>query len=382
MRNEDSSQAAERFLELIRKNKRGKFKLYIGMAAGVGKTCKMLQEARELVNRGVPVLIGVVETHGRAETERLLEGLPILPLREIFYKGKALFEMDCAALLRSKPEVAIVDELAHTNAPGSEREKRWQDVEVLLENGINVISAVNVQHIESLNDVVARVTGVQVTETIPDNVVASADEVVNIDLPAEDLIRRLQEGKIYPPERAQAALQNFFTELNLMQLRELALRQTVNRLEAKIENDPSPLDNKGLHRLAVCVSANEQNARRLIRKTAQIAQGYSPLWYAVYVQTPHESGDSIRLDVQRRLINNLKFAVELGARVEELKGKDVAQALYQFALERDITLFVLGKSERGFFHRLWYGDLAWRLAALTRRDPIDVLIASPDEFTR
>jgi two-component system sensor histidine kinase KdpD len=214
-------QSQQHFLDLIRKSRRGKFKIYIGMSAGVGKTFRMLQEAQSLLRNGVDVKIGYVETHGRKETEMLMEGLPVIPHRKLFYKGKELEELDVQAIINLRPEIVIIDELAHTNIEGSKNEKRWQDVMEVLDEGINVISALNIQHIESLNKEVKEITGIEVAERVPDNVLRQADEVVNIDLTADELIMRLKEGKIYAKEKVQTALQNFFQPEKILQLREM-----------------------------------------------------------------------------------------------------------------------------------------------------------------
>ena len=232
---DDREQSVQYFLDLIKRSHRGKFKVYIGMIAGVGKSYRMLQEAHELLENGVDVQIGYIETHGRAGTEALLQGLPVIPRRKIFYKGKELEEMDVDAIIRIHPEIVIVDELAHTNVEGSLNEKRWQDVITLLDEGINVISAINIQHIESVNEEVQEITGIEVKERVPDSVLQEADEVVNIDLTAEELIARLKAGKIYRPEKIQTALDNFFRTENILQLRELALKEVALRVEKKVD---------------------------------------------------------------------------------------------------------------------------------------------------
>lgn len=230
------------FLDLIRRSRRGKFKIYIGMIAGVGKSYRMLQEAHEMQENGLDVQIGYIETHGRTGTEALLEGLTIIPRKKIFYKGKEIEEMDLDSILRLHPELVIIDELAHTNIEGSRNEKRWQDVMELLDAGINIISAVNIQHIESLNEEVKGIAGIEVKERIPDKVLQDADEVVNIDLTAEELINRLKAGKIYRPEKIELALNNFFKTENILQLRELALKEVAFRVEKKVENEIVSID--------------------------------------------------------------------------------------------------------------------------------------------
>lgn len=239
---DETRQSSQHFLELIKRSHRGKFKIYIGMSAGVGKTYRMLQEAHQLLDAGVDIQVGYIETHGRAETEALVAGLPLIPRRKLFYKGKELDEMDMQAILNLHPEIVVVDELAHTNIEGSSNPKRWQDVMQILDAGISVITAINIQHIESVTEHVQEITGVEVHERVPDSVLAMADEVVNIDLTADDLIARLKAGKIYKPDKIAAALGNFFTQENLLQLRELALKEVALRVEKKVETSVSAGD--------------------------------------------------------------------------------------------------------------------------------------------
>ena len=264
------------FLDLIKKSRRGKFKLYIGMIAGVGKSYRMLQEAHELLENGVDVKVGFIETHGRTGTEAILQGIPVIPRKKIFYKGKELEEMDLDAILQIRPELVIVDELAHTNVEGSRNEKRWQDVMELLDAGINVISAVNIQHIESLNEEVQEISGIEVRERIPDRVLEEADEVVNIDLTAEELIERLKAGKIYRPEKIELALNNFFKAENILQLRELALKEVALRVEKKVENE-LPLDTSHVRheKFMACISSHEKTPRKIIRRCARLATRYN-----------------------------------------------------------------------------------------------------------
>ncbi len=333
---------ANRFLNLIRESRRGKFKIYIGMSAGVGKTYRMLQEAHALLRSGIDVKIGFVETHKRPETVALVDGLPLIPRRTLFYKGRELEEMDVQAVLNTHPELVIVDELAHTNIPGSKNEKRWQDVQEILDAGINVISAVNIQHIESLYDEVRDITGIDVTERVPDRVIQLADEVVNIDLTADELIQRLRDGKIYDPAKVQTALANFFQSEKILQLRELALREVASAVERKIEGSV-PMGQARNERFLAAISSNHETARRVIRKTARLANYYQSRWYVLYVQTPAEAPDRIRLDVQRHLINNLKLATELGAEVIQAKGDNVVACLVAEVEKRRITTVCIGK---------------------------------------
>lgn len=313
------------------------------MSAGVGKTYRMLMEARSLLKNGIDVKIGFIETHGRAETHELLEGLPVIPQRSLFYKGKELKEMDLQAVINLRPEVVIVDELAHTNIRGSKNEKRWQDVVEILDAGINVISAVNIQHIESLNDEIKSITGIEVQERIPDSVLMIADEVVNIDLTADELIQRLKEGKIYTQDKIPTALQNFFKSEHILQLRELALKEVASQVERKVETEIPKHVAMRHERFLACISSNEHTARTVIRKTARLANYYNSKWVLLYVQTPKESPERIALDKQRHLINNFKLATELGAEIVKIESRHVAKAIVEIAEQRNITTVCIGK---------------------------------------
>ena len=267
----DESNGSEHFLDLIRRSRRGKFKIYIGMMAGVGKTYRMLQEAHELLNNGIDVRIGYVETHGRAGTEAMLRGVPVIPRKVVFYKGRELEEMDLDAILQARPELVIVDELAHTNVEGSRHRKRWEDVMELLDANINVISAINIQHIESLSGEVKEITGIEMKERVPDRILQEADEVVNIDLTSEELIGRLKAGKIYRPEKIQIALNNFFKTENILQLRELALKEVAFRVEKKVETEVLPaVSSARREKILACISSNEKTPRKIIRKVAEL----------------------------------------------------------------------------------------------------------------
>lgn len=334
------------FLNLIKRSQRGVFKIYIGMIAGVGKTYKMLQEAHEMLDNGIDVQIGYVETHGRAGTEALLEGLPVIPRKKIFYKGKELEEMDLDAILQLHPELVIVDELAHTNVDGCRNAKRWQDVMDLLEAGINVISAVNIQHIESLNEDIKGIAGIEVKERIPDKVLEEADEVVNIDLTAEELINRLKAGKIYRKEKIQTALSNFFKTENILQLRELALKEVAFRVEKKVETEVTP-EEKAVHRelYLACISSNEKTPRHIIRRTARLASRYGTDFMALYVQRPSESPDRINLTVQRHLLNHFKLVTELGGELIQVASSDVIQTIIDVCRERHVTTVCIGQPD-------------------------------------
>lgn len=334
---------AQHFLDLIRQSRRGKFKVYIGMSAGVGKTYRMLQEATTLLRNGVDVKIAYIETHNRAETHALLDGLPIIPRRQLFYKGKALEELDVQAVLNLHPEIVIIDELAHTNIEGSKNEKRWQDVMEILDAGINVISAVNIQHIESLQEEIRNITGIDVAERIPDNVIQQADEVVNIDLTADELVIRLKEGKIYTADKIAIAMKNFFQPEKILQLRELALKEVATAVERKIESAMPGTAHLRNERFMACISSNHTVAKKVIRKTARLAAYYHSRWYLLYVETPKEDSDKIGLAKQRHLINNFKMAMELGAEVIKVKSANIAKTIIHSAEEKKITTICIGK---------------------------------------
>lgn len=371
-----NDQNAERFLTLLRESKRGKFKVYIGMSAGVGKSYRMLQEAHSLLRNGVDVKIGFIETHRRAETEALVPGLPLIPRRTLFYKGRQLEEMDVQAILNSHPELVIIDELAHTNIPGSKNEKRWQDVMEVLDAGINVISAVNIQHIESLYDEVRRITGIDVTERVPDRVLQLADEVVNIDLTADELITRLREGKIYDPAKVQTALANFFQADKILQLRELALKEVAGQVERRVDLTLPPASPLPHERFLVAISSNHEVARRIIRKTARLASYYNSRWYVLYVQTPAEAPDRIRLDVQRHLINNLKVATELGAEVLQVKGDNIVNCIMETVVSRRITTVCIGKPHLNLVQIIIRTNAFNRLLNRLSDSDVDLIILS------
>lgn len=372
----EKDKTVQHFLDLIKKSRRGKFKVYIGMSAGVGKTYRMLQEAHTLLKNGIDVKIGFVETHNRKETHELLNGLPIVPRRKLFYKGKELEEMDVQAIINLRPEVVIVDELAHTNIEGSKNEKRWQDVLDILSAGINVISAVNIQHIESLNEEVKEITGVEVRERIPDSVLAQADEVVNIDLTAEELITRLKEGKIYQKDKIETALQNFFKSDHILQLRELALKEVASQVERKVETEVTKINTLKQERFMACISSNEKTAKTVIRKTARLANYYHCRWYVLYVQTPKESADRIPLDKQRHLINNLKLASELGAEIIKVEGNVISKTIIDQASLKSITTICVGKPHINLWKVLVSTNVFNELLKKISSNNIDIVILS------
>src|SRR5476649_1219064 len=332
----------QHFLDLIKKSRKGKLKIYIGMSAGVGKTYRMLKEARSLLRNGIDVKIGYVETHNRKETQALVEGLSIIPRRKLFYKGKELDEMDLNAILNLRPEVVVVDELAHSNIEGSQNEKRWQDVRDILNAGINVISVVNIQHLESLNEEVEKITGAAINERIPDKVLQLADEVVNIDLTADELIDRLKEGKIYDEKKIPTALNNFFQTERILQLRELALREVAHQVERKIDIEVPKTIKLRPELFLACISTNEDSAKVIIRKTARLASYYRSKWYVLYVQKDNESSDKINLAAQRHLLNNFKLATQLGGELLKVKSNNIAKTMWETAEKYEATTICIG----------------------------------------
>lgn len=354
MPDDQTAASPEHFLALIRQQQRGRLKIYLGFAAGVGKTYEMLQEGQRLMARGVDVVIGVVETHGRVDTAALITNLEQVPRHRIEYRGVALEEMDLDAILKRHPAVVLVDELAHTNAPGSRYGKRYQDVEELLLAGINVISTLNIQHLESLYDMVEKSTGVKVKERVPDYVVGMADQLVNVDLSAEDLRERLLAGKVYPAERIDQALESFFTVTNLTQLREFALEEIAHRLDQRRNKAEAVATPASSARVMACLSSRGPNVEHLLRKTARLADRIGGPWYAVYIQTPSEDLTRIPAATQRQISNNLALVQRLGGMQMTFKGSDVVTTIAAFASEYGITHIVLGRSRRPWYRR-WFG---------------------------
>ncbi|HEX3655569.1 MAG TPA: sensor histidine kinase KdpD [Pirellulales bacterium] len=346
---------AQDFLELMERAKRGRLKLYLGFAAGVGKTYRMLEEAHALKKRGIDVVIGFIETHGRPETAALTAGLEHVPTRKIEYRGLTIEEMDVDAVIARTPQVALVDEIAHTNPPGCRNGKRYQDVYQILDAGINVICAFNVQHLESLKDVVQRVTGVVIRETVPDTFVKQADQVINIDLAIEDLVDRLRSGKIYNEEKVTWALEHFFRDNNLLTLRELALREvaeSVDRVAVASQQMADKPRRRANSRVMVCMASSSPNAGGLLRRGSRLAGRLNTDWFAVYVETPNEAPHLIDSEAQRRLIANIEKARELGAEVVRLHGKNPVHTLIDFARSHDVGYVMIGRS-RSHGLRYW-----------------------------
>lgn len=345
---------ADSFLRLIRRSQRGRLKIYLGYAAGVGKTYQMLLEGHRLKKDGIDAAIGVVETHGRAETAALLTGLELIPVRKTTYRGIDIEEMDLDAILTRRPSVVLVDELAHTNVPGSRNAKRYQDVEEILSTGIHVISTLNVQHLESLYETVERATTVKVRERIPDHIVAEADQLVNVDITTEDLRRRLMEGKVYTKDRIETALNHFFIPANLEQLRELTLRELAAQIDSR-RRDPLTQDlPSNPDQVMVCLSSRSPNSEALLRYASRLAGRLNRNWYAVYVQTSKEKPTVIDAETQRILANSLTLAQQLGATVFTYKGDDIVKTILHFAREYRVSHIVIGSPGRKvpFWRRL------------------------------
>jgi two-component system, OmpR family, sensor histidine kinase KdpD len=363
----------EQFLNLIRRQERGRLKVYLGSSAGVGKTYAMLREGHRLKSQGLHVAIGIVETHGRVETAEQIGDLPLIPPREIAYRGVSLKEMDVDAILARCPTVCLVDELAHTNAPGSRHAKRYQDIEDLLRAGIHVITTVNVQHLESLYDEVERATGVKVKERLPDSVLAEADQIVNIDVSAEDLLERMKSGKVYPPERAERALEHFFTTPNLTRLREITLTEMAHLIDRRNRSGESDKGTvSATERVMVGLSSRSPNAPALLRKASRLADRLNAPWYAVYIQTPAEDLTRIDATTQRAVGKNLELAQQLGGIPMTFRGPDVASTIAAFSREYGIKVIVMGKSRQPWYRRILGESILDQLLRQTGR--IDVLI--------
>jgi len=350
-------------------------RVYIGAAPGVGKTWQMLEDAHALKRQGIDIVVAVLETHGRSETAALAEGLEHIPPRNVEYRGVMLEEMDLDAVVERDPQVAIVDELAHTDVPGSKNRKRYEDVLELLGHGISVITAVNIQHIESLNDVVARTTGVRVRETVPDHFFRRADEVVNVDVSVETLRTRLRQGKIYGVERIEQSLNNFFRKGNLSALRELALRQVAQDQATKAHEyrEREGLDQAVIPEKVMVAMASRGSAKKLLRTGSRIAGRLASDWCAVYVETPREEMGRIKPEDYAALQENIQFAQQLGARVVKLKARNVADALIDFARREGITHVIFGQTSRSRWDILLHGSVINRFLDEVRDATVQVV---------
>ncbi|MBV9959416.1 MAG: universal stress protein [Acidobacteria bacterium] len=374
----------ESLLAKLKEGERARLRVYIGAAAGVGKTYQMLEEAHLLKKQGVDISLAFIETHQRIETQELIGNLERIPLRRIEYRGVTLEEMDVEAVIRRRPTMALVDELAHTNVPGSKNHKRCEDVLEILAAGISVITAVNVQHLESLNDVVARITGVRVKETIPDSFLRRADEVVNVDVSIDTLRTRLRQGKIYGVEKIEQALNNFFRKGNLTALRELALRQTAEDQAARAHDyrEREGLEQAAIPEKVMVAIASHGSAKRLLRVGSRIAGRLASDWYAVYVETPREEPGRIKPEDHAALTENISFAQELGAKVVKLKSKQVADALIDFARREGITHVVFGQSARSRWDVLLRGSVINRFLAEVHDATVQVVPIRPDPVNK
>lgn len=348
----------EDFLELLKRDRRGRLKVYIGFAAGVGKTYRMLEEAHALKKRGADVVLGFIETHGRSETAALMDGLEYVPRRQVEYRGLVLEETDVDGIIARQPQVVVVDEVAHTNAPGSRNRKRYQDVLDILDARVNVICAFNVQHLESLKDVVERATGVIIRETVPDSFLKQADQIVNLDLAAEDLLERLRTGKIYKQEKIEWALAHFFKDTNLATLRELALREVAESLDRQptsITPGNGARAHGGSGRLMVCISSFSPHATTLLRRGSRMAGRLNTDWFVAYVETPNEAPHLINAEAQRHLLANIEKARELGAIVVRLQSAEPVHALLDYARSHGVGHLMIGRS-----HRPWWQQVLGR----------------------
>ncbi len=350
--------SADALLARIKEAERARLRIYIGAAPGVGKTYEMLQDAHALRLRGLDVVVGLVETYGRPETDAQVKDIEVVPRRRIEYRGVTLEEMDLDAIIGRRPQVCVVDELAHTNVPGSRHEKRYEDVLALLNAGIHVMTAVNIQHLETLNDAVARATGVRVRETVPDTLLRRADEVINVDVTVEELRSRLREGKVYRPDKVEQALTNFFRKGNLSTLRELALRTVADEVGEKAASYRA---REGLEpalipeRVMVCMSSNAL-APRVIRTGARIAGRLGARWYAVYVETPREQPGRIKPRDAGALQENIRLAESLGATVVRVRAERPSDGLIAFAQREGVTHVIFGQSARSRWELLWQGS--------------------------
>lgn len=372
---ERRARRAEDFLALVQRARRGRIKVYIGSSAGVGKTYRMLQEAHQLRDRGVDVVVGFVETHGRADTEAQLGDLERVAPRRVQYRDITLDELDLDAILARRPDVVLVDELPHTNPPGFAHAWRHQDVVALAEAGIHVLCAMNVQHLQSLGDVVQRATGVRVRETVPDTFLREVDQVVNLDLSAEDLIERLRAGKIYPPERVEQALTSFFRPENLETLRELALREVAEALDRRSAARGEPA---AVGKLMACLASRSPNPGRIVERAARIAGRLNTHWYVVHVRTAAEAAHRLDSEAERRLLDSFATAQRLGAEVVSLDGDDVVPTILTFARSHGVDHILVGGSLRSRWQELWSeGPISRLLRAATDIDVQVVPLGTP-----
>ena len=344
-----------------REEKRGRLKIYLGMAAGVGKTYRMLLDAHAMRTRGIDIVVGFIETHGREETAAQIGALEVIPRKIVEYQGVKLEEMDLEAIIARRPDVVLVDELAHTNVPGSKNQKRWQDVEEILVAGISVMAAMNVQHLESALDIVRSATGVEIRERVPDRVIHEADSVIDVDLPVQELRDRLRLGKVYPLEKAQQALENFFREDNLKRLRELALRQTADYSEREVAEPTGAVQIVAAPRLAVAFPFEAEAAGALLRRASQTAGRMNTSWFALYVRRRRDRPENLSAVEHRRFTEIIQLAMTLGATVVFRESEDVVAEILKFVQEEKVKVLIVGRpSRRGLLARVSPG-IVWGL---------------------
>ncbi len=369
----------EDFFELLQKATRGRLKIYTGPVAGVGKTYRMLEEAHSLKSRGADVVLGYIETHGRKKLEDLLIGLEVIPRKQYIHRGVVLEEMDLEAILKRNPQIAIVDEVAHTNAPLCRNSKRYQDIVDLIRAGINVICAFNIQHLESLSDVIKKFTNVTIHETIPDNFLKHADQVINVDLGVEDILERLQSGQIYSGEKVSVALKNFFKEENLSKLREIALREVAEAIEhashlSLKKTEPLKAALFASNQIMVCIVPQKGSQRTLLKKASRLAGRLNKEWFVVYAETPQDRPEKIDLEKQRYLFSDMQFAKDLGAHIVHLKTENPVKAWLDFAEKEGISQIIIGRLEGSFWEKTLRTDILYSL--LRKSKNFDLYITS------
>src|SRR5438270_8021307 len=374
MAEREARPSPEALLDTAAREGRGRLTIFLGAAPGVGKTYEMLSSAQARRREGIDVVVGVVETHGRAETEALIQDLEVIPRRTIPYRGHTLAEMDLDAILKRRPKLVLVDELAHTNAPGSRHPKRYLDVEEIIAAGIDVFATLNIQHVESLNDVIARITRIRVRETVPDSILDQADDIEVVDLSPEDLIKRLREGKVYIPQQAERAVRHFFAQGNLTALRELALRRTAQRVDEQLLSHMREHAISGPwaagERILVCVSEAPSTAG-LIRYAKRVADRLQVPWTAIYVETARTE----RLtDAERdRIADFLRLAERLGASTITIPGRNIAEEVLAYATANNITQIVIGKSSRSRWFEMVHGSVVHDLVRKTGQISVHVI---------
>ena len=370
----------DKLLRLVqREEAKARLKVYLGMAAGVGKTVRMLEDAHAMRSAGVDVVLGLIEPHGRAETIERIRDLEVIPRRKVRYRDVELEELDVDAILARKPDVVVVDELPHTNVPGSKNDKRWQDVEEIVKAGISVMTALNVQHLEGVQDVVRSATGIEIREVVPDRIVRSADSVVLIDIPVPELQERLRQGKIYPPDQAKLALQNFFRAELLVRLRELALLQTAE-LPGHVTTGVAAEEKEARSRIAVAIPFEPEVARALILRGSRIAGRMNTGWFVLYVRQKREHPHNVSAEQHRRLSENVQLAMSLGATVVTRESEDVVGTILDFLRTEHISLLLVGRPtvHRGLIRRVLPSNLD-RL--IDRAEAVDIFVVDADTPT-